>query len=58
MSTYKQEMREPEPCQHPDERMRLKLRDMKIGEDKPMTVDPKTGEKIGKSIKLTIGGNH
>lgn len=58
MSNYKQEMRRPQPSKHPDERMNLELRDVRIGEDKPMTVDPVTGEKVGKSVTLAKGGEH
>lgn len=42
-----------------DPRMKLELKDMKkYVPETAHTLDPKTGNKIGKKVELTKGGNH
>lgn len=56
--TYKQEMREPEPTKHPDERMHMTIKNSSLQiETKPTEFDPETKKPI-KVMRLAKGGEH
>jgi hypothetical protein len=56
MGDFKQEMREPEPCQHPDERMQMTIRHPSLRIPTELEVDLETGKTSKKTPMLSKPG--